>query len=1071
MNKNSLGLKLLLALAGVFLLGAAVPVQGMPAPPWSSYRVEKVRDGVGNPALVGGRVPKSRARIIGASVPIYGTVRLLAIPIEFQQDANANTSGNGQFPYKSWGPASQPGYLNTRIQQLSAYYGAISGGRVNLVITKAPTIRLPEEMSYYAQDANIPALMADAILVGDNQINFALYDSIMLIHAGAGMEIAASANAASQDIWSHMAPVGMVDPFPTNDGVLVGSWCVVPETQCSDGFLTQSNPGLNIIQLEQDPTYFPDLFVPHYWDVQGVWAHELGHTFGLPDLYDTGYSGGTSLDAFSLMGAGSWLPDFPWGVYPTLLYPWLERYEPTKTYYASVPCHPDAWCKAFLGWSTVCNVTTPRLNERIRPQEGGLGWIYRMWTGGDPETREYFLLENRYKTGYDLYIPGSGLMIYHIDDNIGSIALNDVQTGLYPHPRINPVPSDGNLLLVNGYYIPTSTTPFPIGSNHLGDFTIPRNSNSYAGDTTAVDISNIHWDGVDIIANLRTSIPQPIVFTTPQANEILYVTKPTVRVSTDNLTGITVMVNGIPIINFTVETLLDEQGNPTTMQRISIPLGPLTTGMYTVEVSGVDITLGTMKSATLTFWVREKTLPGGLTTISLPVMGAGADPIGDVPTVFLGSTTAQLAWWNPLARANVFYPDPQVELSAPEWTAAERNSQPPVYHPPAGRGFWAKLSSQNVLQLLADVLPQDRQYTLRVEGTSPSVEPYQGFTMIGTPYSYPVGLGSVLVDYGGTVCTIFEAVTQRLIDPVIYNWNGTNYIVQQLPTAVLEPWIGYWVHVNADTTAKPLRLIFQPIPARSFRTPVSARSAGSLPQWELGLRAANTQSAAGARVTLGVMPGATAQMDFGSDLLAPPTPQDGVSLVSQAGTGGAPLMRDYRAQTAGGTASWNLTVSGPAGSRIVVSWPDLTRVPKDLLLTLRDTVTGAEQYMRSTARYTVTLGPQETQRSLQLIAAPGRIGALQILNLKTQQTKAGGGALVTCQVTMAADLTMEVRTMTGRLVKAIPATPARSLSNVTLVWDGKDANGRLVPRGMYQCQVIAVAPTGQKAKAVTIVRP
>ncbi|HEY3418428.1 MAG TPA: FlgD immunoglobulin-like domain containing protein, partial [Armatimonadota bacterium] len=308
-------------------------------------------------------------------------------------------------------------------------------------------------------------------------------------------------------------------------------------------------------------------------------------------------------------------------------------------------------------------------------------------------------------------------------------------------------------------------------------------------------------------------------------------------------------------------------------------------------------------------------------------------------------------------------------------------------------------------------------------------------------------------------------------DPVIYSWNGTNYIVQQLPNAVLEPWVGYWVHVSADTTAVPMRLIFQPLPARSAKSVGIVRSSGSSAQWDLELRAGNSRGQESARVTLGVMAGATAGLDRGSDLYAPPTPLDSVNLVSQPGTGIGALMRDYRGQAANGTYSWDLTVSGTEGAQIIVTWPDLTRVPKDLLLTLRDTVTGTERYLRSTGSYTVTLGPLETQRRLLLIAAPGKIGALQILNLKAQQTRAGGGALVTCQVSMQADLTMEVRTMTGRLVKAIPATRASTLSNTTLVWDGKDANGRLVPRGMYQCQVIAVAATGQTVKAVTLLRP
>ncbi|HEY3417443.1 MAG TPA: M6 family metalloprotease domain-containing protein, partial [Armatimonadota bacterium] len=738
MKTYSLGLKLFLALAGALLLGATGPVLAMPAPRWSPVRTEVIRDQVGNYTLWGGRARQTRAagRIIGESVPTYGTVRLLAIPIEFQPDNDATTSGTGIFPYKSWGPASQPGYLNTRLQQLSAYYASVSGGRVTLTCKKEDPVRLPMPMSYYSSDATYADLMYDTLAMADNKINFAQYDIIMLIHAGAGLEIQSAADGAgytSVGIWSHHMTLPPANALPTNDGVAIGSWAVVPETQCSDGFLVRSNPNFNVTAYEIDPTVYPNLFVPEYWDVQGVWAHEIGHAFGLPDVYDVNYGGGTSIDDYSLMGAGSWLPNFPWNININTPFAWLVRYDPTATYYASVPCHMDAWCKALLGWSTVCNVTTPRSNERIRPQEGGLGWIYRLWTGGDISSREYYLIENRDASGYDRYIPNSGLMIYHIDDNIGSIARDDIQTGGYAHPRINPVPASGSLKLWQGYYIPDWKTPFPYFDqdlfttiDHLGDLTTPSNSNSYGGDQTAVDISNIHWDGTDIVCNLRTSVPQPIVFTTPQANEVLYVSNPTVRVSIDNLTGVSVTVNNAPITNFDIIDIKDPKDpNVIIGQRVEIPLGPLTTGMYTVAVSGVDSTLQVMKSATLNFWIKEKTLPGGLTMISLPVMGVGTQPIGIAPTVFLGQQALQLAWWNPQTRANAFYPDPLVELTAPEWTAADRNSQPPAYHPPAGRGFWAKLSSQNVLQLIADVLPQDQQYVCKVIGTSPTTDPYQ----------------------------------------------------------------------------------------------------------------------------------------------------------------------------------------------------------------------------------------------------------------------------------------------------------------------------------------------------------
>lgn len=62
-----------------------------------------------------------------------------------------------------------------------------------------------------------------------------------------------------------------------------------------------------------------------YIDI-GVLCHELGHTLGLPDLYDVN-GGGTGIGHWGIMGSGNWNT-------------------PEK------PAHMDAWCKQELGWVT-----------------------------------------------------------------------------------------------------------------------------------------------------------------------------------------------------------------------------------------------------------------------------------------------------------------------------------------------------------------------------------------------------------------------------------------------------------------------------------------------------------------------------------------------------------------------------------------------------------------------------------------------------------------------------------------------------------------------------------------------
>ncbi|WP_328633311.1 immune inhibitor A domain-containing protein [Streptomyces sp. NBC_00356] len=63
----------------------------------------------------------------------------------------------------------------------------------------------------------------------------------------------------------------------------------------------------------------------------GVFAHEYGHDLGLPDLYDTTYSGENSVGFWSLMSAGSWLGT-------------------GKDSIGDMPGDMTAWDKLQLGW-------------------------------------------------------------------------------------------------------------------------------------------------------------------------------------------------------------------------------------------------------------------------------------------------------------------------------------------------------------------------------------------------------------------------------------------------------------------------------------------------------------------------------------------------------------------------------------------------------------------------------------------------------------------------------------------------------------------------------------------------
>jgi len=147
-------------------------------------------------------------------------------------------------------------------------------------------------------------------------------------------------------------------------------------------------------------------------DVQhpmGVIAHEMGHQIcELPDLYDTNSHNG-GLGNFSLMAGGSWGAD-------------------TGEESGTTPVALDAWSREYLGW-TVPQTSASGAVTLNPPLQSNTSAIKLVKTSFS--TTEYFLMENRYPTGWDLGIRGKtgfgstwqgGLLIIHVDNAVGSNA-------------------------------------------------------------------------------------------------------------------------------------------------------------------------------------------------------------------------------------------------------------------------------------------------------------------------------------------------------------------------------------------------------------------------------------------------------------------------------------------------------------------------------------------------------------------------------------------------------------------------------------------------------------------------
>ncbi|MCE5214199.1 MAG: M6 family metalloprotease domain-containing protein [Methanobacterium sp.] len=121
----------------------------------------------------------------------------------------------------------------------------------------------------------------------------------------------------------------------------------------------------------------------------GCYCHEMGHLLGLHDFYNERM--GPIVGSWCLMAYGDHINE------------------------GKTPAHPSAWCKVHLGWREPKKIQEIPQNMEIPAVIDKDGVIYKMEVPGT-DGGEYFLLENRQQKGFDRNLPGSGLLIWHVDE-------------------------------------------------------------------------------------------------------------------------------------------------------------------------------------------------------------------------------------------------------------------------------------------------------------------------------------------------------------------------------------------------------------------------------------------------------------------------------------------------------------------------------------------------------------------------------------------------------------------------------------------------------------------------------
>lgn len=407
--------------------------------------------------------------------PTTGDRKLVCILIGFKDKAFTKTQAefNNLF--------NQVGYTTGGATgSVKDFYTENSWGQFNLTVDVFGPYTASQNMSYYGandasgNDVRPRELVTEAINLADPTANFANYDNdndgavdgVYIIYAGYGEEAGGGANC----IWAHAWNISTI----TRDGKTLSKY------SCSAELSGSSGTTLTAI---------------------GVICHEFGHVLGAPDYYDTNYSTGgqySGTSTWDMMASGSWNNS------------------------GKTPAHHNAFTKIyFYNWATATTLTSAQAVTVSNAAENKSFYRINTATSG-----EYYLIENREKHKFDAYIPGSGLVIYHVHSGVmtsaSSNSINNThQQRMYPVAQNATVGKPTSTVSTYGTVDAASCawTGASGTKTEFSDTSIP-NMKSWAGANTAKPITNISRNATTKVVTFNfmggggTTVVVPTVATT-----------------------------------------------------------------------------------------------------------------------------------------------------------------------------------------------------------------------------------------------------------------------------------------------------------------------------------------------------------------------------------------------------------------------------------------------------------------------------------------------------------------------------------------------------------------------------
>jgi M6 family metalloprotease-like protein len=393
----------------------------------------------------------------------------------------------------------QDDYFGDGPRTIRAYYDEVSGGRLRLAGVVRPWERVDLTRSQVTQGngalsretlgngrgiGNFVYQIVKALIIADPAFDWGQFDNdgpdgipnsgdddgfvdaLAVIHPTSGAEC----DGDYGKIWSHKWSLYEALRDANGQGVTIET----PSARHGGGLIRIDDYSVQPV-LSCDGPELNEI---------GVFTHEIGHMFGLPDLYDV-FGKHAGVGSWDLMATGAW---------------GCDDASPAS------PCHMGAWSKAMLGWVDVVPLD-PGVDHGtvvVSPvHEGRVAYRVDAQDGSG----EYVLLENRQAVGFDAELHDQGgLLVWQVDPVRVSTrwGANQVNGGDYPGVRIREADGRGDLLRSGGgrgdagdpFPGSTGNTVFHAGSTPAAD--------SYLGAPTGLTVQGIRHAGTSIEMDVLT---------------------------------------------------------------------------------------------------------------------------------------------------------------------------------------------------------------------------------------------------------------------------------------------------------------------------------------------------------------------------------------------------------------------------------------------------------------------------------------------------------------------------------------------------------------------------------------